>query len=52
MAAAARTTGLQIKVLNASTSLEIEAAFASFIANGPTASLLPATHISTAGVSN
>jgi putative ABC transport system substrate-binding protein len=31
MAAAARTTGLQVKVLNASTSREIEAAFASFL---------------------
>jgi putative tryptophan/tyrosine transport system substrate-binding protein len=37
MAAAARTTGLQIKVLNASTSLEIEAAFASFKGERPDA---------------
>ena len=37
MAAAARTTGLQIKVLNASTSLEIEAAFANFKGERPDA---------------
>ena len=35
--AAARTAGLQIKVLNASTSLEIEAAFASLIRERPQA---------------
>jgi ABC-type uncharacterized transport system substrate-binding protein len=37
MAAVARTTGLQIKVLNASTSLEIEAVFASFTRERPDA---------------
>ena len=35
MAAATHTIGLQIKVLNASTSLEIEAAFASFMRERP-----------------
>ena len=35
--AAARATGLQIKVLNASTSREIEAAFASFMRERPDA---------------
>jgi putative ABC transport system substrate-binding protein len=35
MAAAARTTGLQLKVLNASTSREIEAAFASLLHERP-----------------
>ena len=37
MAAAARTTGLQVKVLNASTSQEIEAAFASLLHERPDA---------------
>jgi putative tryptophan/tyrosine transport system substrate-binding protein len=37
VAAAARTIGLQIKVLNASTSREIEAAFASFMRERPDA---------------
>jgi putative tryptophan/tyrosine transport system substrate-binding protein len=37
IAAATRTTGLQIKVLNASTGLEIEAAFASFMRERPDA---------------
>jgi ABC-type uncharacterized transport system substrate-binding protein len=37
VAAAARITGLQIKVLNASTNLEIEAAFASFMRERPDA---------------
>ena len=37
MAAATHTIGLQIKVLNASTSLEIEAAFASFMCERPDA---------------
>jgi putative tryptophan/tyrosine transport system substrate-binding protein len=37
MAAAARTTGLQVKVLNASTSREIEAAFASLLHERPDA---------------
>ncbi len=37
MAAATHTIGLQIKVLNASTSLEIEAAFASFMRERPDA---------------
>src|SRR5262249_15759207 len=37
MAAAARTTGLQVKVLNASTSREIEAAFASLLPERPDA---------------
>jgi putative tryptophan/tyrosine transport system substrate-binding protein len=37
MAAAARTSGLQIKVLNASTSREIEAAFASLLHERPDA---------------
>ena len=37
VAAAARTIGLQIKVLNASTSLEIEAAFASLMRERPEA---------------
>ena len=37
MAATARAIGLQIKVLNASTSLEIEAAFASFMRERPDA---------------
>ena len=37
MAASVRTTGLQIKVLNASTSQEIEAAFASFMRERPDA---------------
>jgi len=40
VAAAARITGLQIKVLNASTSLEIEAAFASFMQERPDALLV------------
>jgi ABC-type uncharacterized transport system substrate-binding protein len=37
MAAAARTTGLQVKVLNASTSREIDAAFASLLHERPDA---------------
>jgi len=37
MAAAARTTGLQVKVLNASTSREIEAAFATLLHERPDA---------------
>jgi putative ABC transport system substrate-binding protein len=37
MAAAARTTGLQVKVLNASTSREIDAAFASLLRERPDA---------------
>ena len=37
VAAAARTSGLQVKVLNASTSREIEAAFASFVHERPDA---------------
>src|SRR5262249_34832276 len=37
VAATARTTGLQVKVLNASTSREIEAAFASFMHERPDA---------------
>ena len=49
--AAARSAGLQINVLNASTSPEIEAAFASS-ASGPRPSSLLATHISTSGASN
>jgi putative ABC transport system substrate-binding protein len=40
VAAVARITGLQIKVLNASTSLEIEAAFASFMKERPDALLV------------
>jgi putative ABC transport system substrate-binding protein len=40
VAAAARITGLQIKLLNASTSLEIEAAFASFMQERPDALLV------------
>ena len=35
---AARALGLQIKVLNASTSREIDAAFTTFVASGPTPS--------------
>jgi putative tryptophan/tyrosine transport system substrate-binding protein len=42
MAAAARTTGLQVKVLNASTSREIEAAFVSFMRERPDALLVGA----------
>ena len=37
VAAAARTIGLQIQVLNASTSREIEAAFATFVRERPDA---------------
>ena len=36
--AAARTMGLQIQVINANTSREIDAAFATFVASGPTRS--------------
>ena len=50
--AAARAIGLQIQVLNASTSREIDAAFAALCASGPTPSSSAATPSSTAGVSN
>ena len=45
---AARAMGLQIQVLNARTSGEINAAFATFCASGPTPSSLAATPSSTA----
>jgi putative tryptophan/tyrosine transport system substrate-binding protein len=42
VAATARTSGLQVKVLNASTSQEIEAAFASFVHERPDALFIAA----------
>ena len=52
LAAAARALGMQIQVLNASTSREIDAAFATFVASGPTLCSSLATSFSPAGVSN
>ena len=49
---AARAMGLQIQVLNASTSREIDAAFATFVRERPDALFVGATPFSTAGVSN
>jgi putative tryptophan/tyrosine transport system substrate-binding protein len=49
---AARALGLQIAVLKASTSREIEAAFACLRATGPTLSSSPPTRSSSAGPSN
>jgi putative ABC transport system substrate-binding protein len=50
--AAARAMRLQIQVLNASTSREIEAAFASFVAERPTPSSSASAPSSSSGVSN
>ena len=51
--AAARAIGLQIQVLNASTSREIDAAFATFVRDAARRPLrCHATHFSTAGASN
>ena len=50
--AAARAMGLQIQVLNASTSREIDSAFATFLRERPDALFVGAIHSSPAGVSN
>jgi putative tryptophan/tyrosine transport system substrate-binding protein len=50
--AAARAIGLQIQVLNASTSREIEAAFETFVRERPTRFSSAVTPSSTAGASN
>ena len=50
--AAARAVGLQIQVLNASTSREIEAAFAAFVRERPDALLVSGDAFSPAGASN
>ena len=50
--AAARAIGLQIQVLNASTSREIDAAFATFVRERPDALFVGTTPSSSAGVSN
>jgi hypothetical protein len=44
--------GLQIQVLNASTSGEINAAFATFVRERPDAVFVASTRFSTAGVSS
>ena len=49
---AARAIGLQIQVLNASTSREIEAAFATLVRERPTPCSSPPTGSSSAGASN
>ena len=50
--AAARAIGLQIQVLNASTSREIDAAFATFVRERPDALFVGDDAFSPAGVSN
>ena len=52
LAAVAHVTGLQIQVFNASTSREIDAAFATLGASGPTPSSSPSTFFLLAGVLN
>ena len=49
---AARSLGLQVQNLNASTSREIQAAFATLVATGPTPSSSDPTGSSSAGASN